>query len=164
MADPFQDVLEGNAAYRAHHAVVESGVPKRRLAVLTCIDARIDPLAVLGLEVGDVKVLRNAGARVTDDMIRSLAVAVAALGVERIAVVQHTRCAMASVSEEEAARAVAEATGADVSAAAFGTIDDQQAVLADDIAVLRASPLIPDSVPLAGFVLDLETGALVPTP
>lgn len=163
MADPFQDILQGNARYRSGHVAIESGTPKRRLAVVTCIDARIDPLEVLGLGVGDAKVLRNAGARVTDDVIRSLAVAAAALGVERIAVIQHTRCAMASVPEEEAARLVADATGADVSATAFGTIDDQEVVLTDDVAVLRASPLIPDSVTIAGFILDLETGTLAPT-
>ena len=78
MDDAFDDLLEANARYAAvEHEVAESGVARKGLAIVTCIDSRIDPLAVFGLEPGDAKILRNAGARVTDDVERSLALAAA---------------------------------------------------------------------------------------
>ena len=95
MDDAFADLFEGNERYAAvEHEVVRPGVARRGLAIVTCIDSRIDPLAVFGLVPGDAKILRNAGARVTADVLRTLALAAAALGVTRIAVVQHTDCKM----------------------------------------------------------------------
>ena len=112
MDDAFADVLEANARYAAvEHEVAESGVARKGLAIVTCIDSRIDPLAVFGLEPGDAKILRNAGARVTDDVERGLALAAAALGVTRIAVVQHTDCKLTAASDAELIAAVGEATG-----------------------------------------------------
>src|SRR6185503_9725262 len=102
VTDPFADVFEGNERYAAvAHEVAASGVARRGLAIVTCIDSRIDPLAVFGLVPGDAKILRNAGARVTDDVIRTLALATALLGVTRIAVVQHTDCKMTSATDED---------------------------------------------------------------
>ena len=116
---------------------------RRGLAILTCIDSRIDPLAVFGLEPGDAKILRNAGARVTDDALRTLALAAATLGVTRIAVVQHTDCAMASASDAELAAAVAAATGRDhPELRARWPSTDQAAVLRADVDVVLASPLL----------------------
>src|ERR1700731_2320039 len=98
----FDDLLAANRRYRAavHDPGVEGGAAKG-LAVLTCIDSRIDPLAMLGLRAGDAKIIRNAGARVTGDALRSLVLAVNLLGVTRVCVVQHTNCAMVGSTEDE---------------------------------------------------------------
>jgi len=159
--DTFADLFAGNELYAAiEHEVVESGVARRGLAILTCIDSRIDPLAVFGLEPGDAKILRNAGARVTDDVVRSLALAVAALGVTRVAVVQHTDCKMTSASAAELTKAVEVATGVTHPDFEPLAIAHQEQVLADDVAVLRASPLIPAGVAVGGLVYDLHSGRL----
>ena len=134
--DAFADLFDGNERYAAvEHEVVESGVARRGLAILTCIDSRIDPLAVFGLEPGDAKILRNAGARVTDDALRTLALAAATLGVVRIAVVQHTDCAIASASDEDLVAAVAEATGRHPAGFEPLAIADQESVLRADVDV-----------------------------
>ena len=98
----FDDLLEANRRYRTefHDSGVE-GVAAKGLAVLTCIDSRIDPLAMLGLRAGDAKIVRNAGARVTRDALRSLVLAANLLGVARVCVVQHTDCAMVGSTDEE---------------------------------------------------------------
>src|SRR5512144_447690 len=103
----WDEILAANAAYaeRFPYAGMEP-LPGRRLAVVTCVDTRIDPLQVFGLRVGDAKILRNAGGRASTDAIRSLAVAVHALGVQHIAVAQHTRCGMATRTGEEFQRLV----------------------------------------------------------
>lgn len=160
--DPFQIIVDGNAAHVARRTPLpETAVVAKGLAVVTCIDTRIDPLEALGLEVGDAKIIRNAGARVTDDAVRSLAVACAVLGVQAIAVVAHTRCAMASTSEDQALAAVSQATGRELEGVDFATSGpDQLDTLRADVERLRTSPLIPDQVDVGGFVLDLDTGEL----
>ena len=115
--DPFDDLLAANERYRstaAHDATIE-GRAGRGLAVLTCMDTRLDPLAVLGLAVGDAKIVRNAGARPTDDALRSLVLATNLLGVTRIALIGHTRCAMFSSSEAELRELISTRTGRDAS-------------------------------------------------
>src|SRR5687768_13261243 len=110
----FDDLLEANRRYRGgFHDSGMAGVAARGLAVITCIDSRIDPLAMLGLRAGDAKIIRNAGARVTRDALRSLVLAVNLLGVSRVCVVQHTECAMVG-SDDAAIRArIQSATGVD---------------------------------------------------
>lgn len=161
MDDAFADLFEANERYAAtDHQVAETGVARRGLAIVTCIDSRIDPLAVFGLEPGDAKILRNAGARVTDDVLRSLALAVAALGVQRIAVVQHTECKMAAASDAELLEAVAAATGRRVPDFEPLAITDQATTLEHDVVTVRNSPLIADQVVVAGLVYDLRSGRL----
>ncbi len=158
--DAFTDLFEGNARYAGvPHEVADSGVARRGLAVVTCIDSRIDPLGVFGLVPGDAKILRNAGARVTPDVLRSLALAVAALGVTRIAVVQHTDCKMTTPHDELVA-AVGAASGADAEGFDPMAIGDPPAVLADDVASVLASPLIAPGTVVAGLLLDLHVGRL----
>ncbi|MDQ2648577.1 MAG: carbonic anhydrase [Actinomycetota bacterium] len=159
---PFADLLEANAAYVADHDIPPTGVAARGLAILTCIDSRIDPLAVFGLVPGDAKILRNAGARVTDDAIRSLALAVATLGVTRIAVVQHTNCALASNAADALVAAVQEATGTEHPGFDPLAIEDQEATVLADAERVRRNPLIADGVVVGAFVLHLDTGKLVP--
>lgn len=160
-ADPFADLLEANEAYAAvPHDLPPNGMARKGLALLTCIDTRIDPLAVFGLRPGDAKILRNAGARVTDDALRSLALATAALGVVRIAVVQHTDCKVASASNDVLVQAVATATGAVHPSFDPLAIDDQVATVEADAARVRRSALIPAGVVVGGFVLNLSSGRL----
>src|SRR6059058_5639675 len=99
--DTFADVLAANAEYARRFRL--QGVPAmaaRGLAVVTCMDSRIEPLAMLGLAPGDAKILRNAGARVTDDVLRTLVLASYLLGVSRAMVIAHTNCSMATESED----------------------------------------------------------------
>jgi len=159
--DTFADLFKGNERYAAlDHEVAASGVARRGLAILTCIDSRIDPLAVFGLEPGDAKILRNAGARVTDDVLRTLALAVATLGVTRIAVVQHTDCKMASSSDAELVAAVARTTGVAQPDFRPLAIADQREVLVADVGAVLDSPLIADGTVVAGLVYDLCSGRL----
>ena len=158
----FEDLLAANKRYAAKfHDPGVAGTAAKELAVLTCIDSRIDPLAMLGLQPGDAKIIRNAGARVTDDALRSLILASNLLAAKRICVVQHTDCAMAKSSEEEIARRVAEASGADTSGVQFHAMTDQQEALRQDVAKVRDCALIPDSTEVAGFLYDVHTGELV---
>src|SRR5579875_155096 len=110
----FADVLEGNQRYAASYELGGlAPVAAKGLAVLTCMDSRIDPLGMLGLAPGDAKILRNAGARVTDDVLRTLVLAVYLLGVTRIMVVAHTSCRMAGGSEADVHEAIRAAGGPD---------------------------------------------------
>jgi carbonic anhydrase len=153
----FDDLLAANRNYAAENHQVATGKPAKQLAVLTCMDCRIDTAAVFGLAPGDANVVRNAGARVTEDALRSLVLAVNVLGVNRICVVQHTECAMAKSSDDEIRAAIG--AGDDFAPLAM---KDQNTALRDDIALLRSSKYIPDSVEIAGFVFDVATGELRP--
>jgi carbonic anhydrase len=124
------------------------------------MDSRISPLDALGLRPGDAKILRNAGARVTEDVLRTLVLAVHLLGVDRILVMPHTRCRMAGPTEEEVHRAIAEQSGLDTRSLEFRTTTDQPAALADDLQRLRSFPWIPSSVAVAGAIYDVDTGRL----
>jgi carbonic anhydrase len=162
-ADAFADLLEANRHHR--EAFTLAGLPgsaARGLAVVTCIDTRIDPLAALGLAPGDAKITRNAGARVTDDVLRSLALATALLGVVRIAVVQHTDCALGKATDDVLRARVAEASGGDARGWEPLAFADQEATLRADLARVTASPLIPSGVVVGGFVYDVGTGELRP--
>jgi carbonic anhydrase len=158
----WDEILAANAAYAERFPYGGMGaLPARRLAVVTCMDARIDPLAVFGLRVGDAKILRNAGGRASTDAIRSLAVAVHVLGVQRIALAQHSRCGMATRTAEEFQQLVGEATGADASFVDFMAIGpDQERCVREDVQRLRESSLLPDSVGIAGFLYDVDDGRL----
>lgn len=157
----FDDLLAANKRYASRfHDPGVPGAAAKELAVLTCIDSRIDPLAMLGLKPGDAKIIRNAGARVTDDAIRSLILAANLLNAKRIMVVQHTDCAMAKSSQDEIAEKVSTASGADGASVAYLSMSNQQTALHEDLEKLRANPLIPDSTEIAGFLYDVHTGEL----
>jgi carbonic anhydrase len=159
----FDDLLAANRAYRAgFHDSGVTGVAAKGLAVVTCIDSRIDPLALLGLRVGDAKIIRNAGARVTDDAVRSLVLAVNLLGVTRVCVVQHTECAMVGSTNDEIRTRVEAASGADASGWDFLASQDQLVTLRGDIARINACPLLPPDLSVGGFIFDVHSGELVP--
>jgi carbonic anhydrase len=155
------DLLAGNGRYA--ESFRDSGLPGRAargLAMVTCMDSRIEPLAMVGLEKGDAKILRNAGGRVTDDVLRTLVLAVHLLGVDRVLVVQHTDCRMTKVTDEQAHEAIREASGLDTRSLEFQTIPDQQAALRRDVERICASPYLPESLLVAGGVYDVHTGRL----
>jgi carbonic anhydrase len=159
----FDDLLEANRRYRtAFHDSGVEGRAAKGLAVLTCIDSRIDPLAMLGLRAGDAKIIRNAGARVTDDALRSLVLAANLLGVTRVCVVQHTDCAMVGTTDAELRARIGSLRGVDATGWEFLASTDQLATLRKDIALIDACPLLPDDLEVGGFVFDVHSGELVP--
>jgi carbonic anhydrase len=159
--DRFDDVLAGNEAYATTFGLAGLAPRAARgLAVVTCMDSRIAPLESLGLRPGDAKIMRNAGARVTEDVLRTLVLAVHLLGVDRVLVMPHTRCRMAGPTEEEIHWAIAEASGLDTRSLEFRTTTDQVATLRDDLQRVRSFPWIPAAVAVAGAVYDVETGRL----
>ena len=128
--------------------------------MLTCIDSRIDPLAILGLRAGDAKIVRNAGGRATDDALRSLVLATNLLGVTRVCVVHHTDCAVVGITNAELAARIWAERGIDASGWDFLTSADQISPLQDDVQTLKRCTLVPGEVQVAGFVFDVHTGAL----
>ncbi len=157
----FYDVLDANAAYAADYVGTgRAGVAARGLAVVTCMDSRISPLEMLGLQPGDAKILRNAGARVTEDVLRTLVLAVHLLDVRRVMVVAHTDCRMSKVTDEQVHADILEGAGIDTRSLDFGAISDQRAVLARDVRKIRSSPFLPADLAVIGCVYDLRTGLL----
>ena len=146
-------LLTANQGYVAARAKVTDARPSRRLAVLTCMDARIDVFAALGLHLGEAHVIRNAGGRVTDDVLRSLALSSHVLGVDAVVVMQHTQCGLAGVTNDE----LRERTGADLG---FLPIDDHAAALREDIQLLADTTYLSPVQVIAGFVYDVESGEI----
>ena len=156
----FADVLDANSAYAAgfrHHGLAARAA--RGLAILTCMDSRIEPLAMLGLQPGDAKILRNAGARVTDDVLRTLTLATYLLGVERAMVIAHTNCLMAQTSESDVRQKMRDAGGPDSDLINYLVTDDQEATLRSDVERVRSLPEF-DRLDVGGFIYDVGTGRL----
>ncbi|GEP32818.1 carbonic anhydrase [Nocardioides szechwanensis] len=160
MAD-FDDLMTANREFASDFALGGfDGVAHAGVAIVTCMDSRIDPLGMVGLKPGDAKIFRNPGGRITPQALEALVLGTHLLGVHRILVVPHTRCAMASHTEEELRTRISESSGQDASWQSFGVITDQLQALTDDIAKIRAHPLIPESTVVGGFVYDVDTGLL----
>ena len=161
MTPGFDDLLAANRGYAARFSSAQlAGRAARGLAVVTCMDSRIEPLQMLGLSQGDAKILRNAGARVTDDVLRTLVLAVHLLGVDRVMVVAHTDCRMATVTDAEVHAAIRERSGIDTRSLEFRTMDDQGASLAEDVQRIRSSPYLPAGLPVLGCRYDVSTGTI----
>ena len=128
--------------------------------MVTCMDSRIDPLRMIGLGPGDAKIFRNPGGRVTPQALEALVLGVHLLNVRRILVVPHTRCAMASATEEELRERIGESSGLDASWQRFGVVKDQRDALRRDVAAVRSHPLIGDRAEVGGFLYDVDTGLL----
>ncbi|MFI7615144.1 beta-class carbonic anhydrase [Nonomuraea terrae] len=160
----FDDLYEANEKFAASFGSSGlTGRAARGLAVVTCMDSRIDPLGLLGLRPGDAKILRNAGARVTDDVLRTLVLAVYVLGVERVLLMPHTDCGMAKVSDADV-HGLAAARGVDTRSLDFHTILDQDEALRHDLTRIRTTPFLPQGMPVAGAIYDVSTGRLQPSP
>jgi carbonic anhydrase len=162
-AAEFADVVAGNDRYVEGFAdQALTGRAARGLAVVTCMDSRIDPLALLGMAPGDVKILRNAGARVTDDVLRTLMLASYLLGVERVLVMPHTDCRMATSSEEEIHSLILRDFGVDTRSVKIRTVADQRAALVQDVLSIRTYALLPKNLIVGGAIYDVRTGHLDP--
>jgi carbonic anhydrase len=159
----FADVLAANERYAGAFAATDlPGRAAKGLAVVTCIDSRIDALAATGMHEGDAFVLRNAGARVTDDVLRSLVLATALMGADRILVMPHTRCAMVRDDEVSIHQGIAERHGVDTRSLEFRTVIDQVAALRTDVTRIRALPYLRDDVIVGGAIYHVESGLLEP--
>ena len=146
-------LLEANGTHAGSHRAHLEAPPRRRLAVVTCMDARIDVFGALGLDIGDAHVLRNAGGRVTEDVRRSLALSVHVLGVRTVVLVQHTRCGLEGLTDEE----LLEVTGAPLS---FLPIAEHDRALAEDVELLATTSYLAPIEEIAGLVYDVDTGTL----
>jgi carbonic anhydrase len=133
--------------------------PARRLAVVTCMDARIVPSRQLGLEEGDAHVIRNAGGRARD-ALRSLVISQRLLATNEIAVIHHTDCGMLTFTNRDLHAKVKQDLGADASTIDFLPFSDVEESVREDVAFLLSSPLIPADVVIRGFVYDVKTGRL----
>jgi carbonic anhydrase len=157
----FADELRANADFAG--SFTDDGLPGKAacgLAVVTCMDSRIEPLRMLGLSRGDAKILRTAGARVTDDVLRSLVLAHHLLGVERVMVVAHTECGMARVTDEQVHETIRKQAGVDSRSLDFHTIEDPSAALRRDVQRIRSLHYLPDAMPVIGAVYDVRSGRL----
>jgi len=157
---PFNDLLAANAAYAATigHRQLERQA-RAGVCILTCMDCRIDPLPMVGLEFGDAKVLRTPGGHLGPQSLVGCVLAVHLLGVNRIMVVSHTKCA-ASGTEARLREAISASSGVAAIDMVFGADSDRLGHLTADVAALRAHELVGDFAEIAGFDYDVDTGRL----
>jgi carbonic anhydrase len=156
-----EDLLAANQAYASGFTL--AGLPARAakgFALVTCMDTRIEPLTMLGLEPGDAKIMRNAGGRVTEDVLRSLILATNLLGVERIAVMQHTDCALANRDDADLRSRLPEESRQGAEAWAFLAMPDPDAALRHDVGLVQACPLLPAGVHVEGWRYHVDTGVV----
>jgi carbonic anhydrase len=154
------ELLRNNEAYAASFDKGDLPLPPaKKVAVVACMDARLDPNGVLGISEGDAHVIRNAGGVVTDDEIRSLAISQRLLATEEIILIHHTDCGMLTFSDDEFKKSIQEDTGIKPTwaAEAFGDLDED---VRQSIARIKASPFIPNKDSIRGFVYEVETGRL----
>jgi carbonic anhydrase len=159
----FDDIWSANKGFAtAFNDPDMDGYAHRSLAIVTCFDSRIDPLRIVGMAAGDAKIVRNAGARVTDDVLRTLVLAVGLLGVTRVLVMPHTDCRMAADDEATIHAKILAASGVDTRSLEFRTTEDQGQALRQDLQRIRSYPLLPRDIAVTGAVYDVRTGALTP--
>lgn len=154
------ELLANNERYASSFDKADlSPPPAKRVAVVACMDARLNPFGMLGLTEGDAHVIRNAGGVVTDDVIRSLAISQRLLGTEEIVLVHHTGCGMLTFKDDEFRRQIEAQTGIKPEWAAEA-FDDLDADVRQSIARVKNSPFIQNKENVRGFVCDVETGRL----
>ena len=159
----FEDIFSANVQYvQDFQSSALTGQAARGLAIITCIDSRIAPLAIMGMQPGDAKIIRNAGARVTEDVLRTLVLATHLLNVSRILVMAHTDCRMASGTEAEIHAAILEKSGVDTRSVEIRTVRDPLEALEVDLDRIRSFPLLAAHIEVAGAIFDVSTGALQP--
>jgi carbonic anhydrase len=146
----FADAFSGEGASKR---------PERQVFVLACMDTRVDPLPVLGLRLGDAHVVRNAGGRVTDDVIRSLVLSSALLGTRHALVMHHTDCGLRASSDEQV-RASLRERGIYAGSMAIHSFDDLDGSVRSDVRALVTEPMVGSSMTVWGYVYDVETGRL----
>lgn len=159
----FADIVLSNSEFVSNFQHSElTGTALKGLAIVTCMDSRISPLAVVGMRPGDAKILRNAGARVTDDVLRTLVLASYLLGVNRVLVMPHTDCRMAIADEASIHATIQQQFGVDTSSLEFRTVSNQREALAEDVARIRSYPMLQKGVSVAGAIYDVSSGRLEP--
>ena len=159
--DNFKDLMEANQKFAENFQLSGfDGVAHAGVAIVTCMDSRIDPLGMLGLKPGDAKIFRNPGGRIDSSALEALGLGVHLLNVERILIIPHTRCAMTANSEAELRAKVGESSGVDANWQFFHVVHDQGLALAQDVRTVRSHPLIPDTVAVGGFMYDVDTGLI----
>ncbi len=157
----FDDLLAANRTYAEHFTLSGfDGIAHAGVAIVTCMDSRIDPLRLLGLKPGDAKIVRNPGGRVTEAALEAVILGVHLLGVDRVLVVPHTRCAVATHTQAQLRERVSESAGQDATWQIFHVVEDQEAALREDVRKIRTHPLVPDTVAVGGFIYDVDTGLL----
>jgi carbonic anhydrase len=182
MSDTLQQVLDANRAYAETFGDKAKlvGAPRRRMAILTCMDARIDPAKIGGLSEGDAHVIRNAGGRASDDAIRSLIVSCKLMGTTDWLVIHHSGCGMQAYTDDDIRHLVgledgdahhfgtkwwhvrkSAATPADIH---WLTFKDLTRSIVEDVGRIRSHPLVPPSVTIHGFIYHIHHGALEPVP
>ena len=159
----FQDLLKANQDFASGFKPSGlSGEALKGLAIVTCMDSRIAPLSIVGMSVGDAKILRNAGARVTEDVLRTLVLATHLLGVNRVLIMPHTDCRMASGEEAEMHEEILKKSGIDTRSVEIRTVRDQKAALLKDITRVETYPLLAKNIKVMGAIYNVETGKLSP--
>ena len=158
----FEQFMQDNQAYVALHGELNLPIkPKTRVAIVTCMDSRLHVAQALGLALGDAHILRNAGGRVTDDMIRSLVISQQQMGTREIVVLHHTDCGAQTFNNEDFQEHLKCELGVDVSGQDFLPFQDVEESVREDIKLLRECPLIPDDVIISGAVYDVDTGRMI---
>lgn len=180
MSSRLKKILDANVRYSEMNITLKNlkPTPKKEIAILTCMDVRIDPLELAGLEIGDANIIRNAGGRASDDAIRSLIISYKFLGAKEFFVIMHTNCGMESVDETTITDLLAESLhkaefdGQEWKNVVTGngseegrkinwmTIKNLEKTLIDDLYKIRNHPLIPDHIRINGLIYDVNTGKL----
>ena len=157
----FENFMKANQAYVDLHGTAHLPInPKTKVAIVTCMDSRLHVAQALGLALGDAHILRNAGGRVTEDMIRSLVISQQQLGTREIVVLHHTDCGAQTFKNEDFTAHLHKELGVDVSDQDFLPFTDVEESVREDMALLRQSPLIPADVEISGAVYDVDTGRM----
>ena len=157
----FENFMKANQAYIDLHGTAHLPIkPKTKVAIVTCMDSRLHVAQALGLALGDAHILRNAGGRVTEDMIRSLVISQQQLGTREIVVLHHTDCGAQTFKNEEFPAYLHKELGVDVSDQDFLPFTDVEESVREDMVLLRQSPLIPADVEISGAVYDVDTGRM----
>jgi carbonic anhydrase len=158
-----QNFRKANEAYAATFNKGDLPMPPaRHVAVVTCMDARLHPARFLGLELGDAHVIRNAGGRASDDALRSLVISQQLLGTNEVVVIHHTDCGMLTFSNADLRAKVKQDLHANADHIDFLPFKDLEQSVRDDVATIKNSPFIPDSVQVSGFIYDVHSGKLLP--
>ena len=158
----FENFLKANQAYVELHGDLHLSIkPKTKVAIVTCMDSRLHVAPALGLALGDAHILRNAGGRVTEDMIRSLVISQQQMGTREIVVLHHTDCGAQTFNNEDFQEHLKCELGVDVSDQDFLPFQDIDESVREDMKLLRECPLIPDDVIISGAVYDVDTGRMI---